>query len=101
MNVRRADIKAQADINQESRLQKVDNIQWCLEEVLEENECFSLKDLAVNGKDVMDIMHIKSGKDVGYWLNEILNRVLDEKLKNDRDEIIYWMTGIADGWKNF
>jgi len=101
LNVRRADIKAQADIDQQSRLQKIDNIQWCLEEVLGENECFSLKDLAVNGKDVMDIMHIKSGIDVGYWLNEILNRVLDEKLKNDRDEIIYWMTGITDGWKNF
>ena len=55
----------------------------------------------MNGKDVMDIMHIKSGKDVGYWLNEILNRVLDEKLKNDRDEIIYWMTGITHGWKKF
>lgn len=98
LNVRRADIKAQADMDQETRLQKIDNIEYILEEVLQDNECFSLKDLAVNGKDVIDIMHIKSGKDVGCWLNEILTRVIDGRLKNDREDLIYWMTGITDGW---
>lgn len=98
LNVRRADIKAQADINQETRLQKIDNIGYILEEVLQDDECFSLKDLAVNGKDVMDTMFIKSGKDVGYWLNEILTRVIDGRLKNDREDLIYWMTGITDDW---
>lgn len=98
LNVRRADIKAQADMDQETKLQKIDNIEYILEEVLQDNECFSLKDLAVNGKDVMDIMHIKSGKDVGCWLNEILTRVIDGRLKNDREDLIYWMTGITDGW---
>lgn len=98
LNVRRADIKAQADINQETRLQKIDNIGYILEEVLQDDECFSLKDLAVNGKDVMDTMLIKSGKEVGYWLTEILTRVIDGRLKNDREDLIYWMTGITDGW---
>lgn len=98
LNVRRADIKAQAYIEQESRLQKIDNIEYILEEVLQDDECFSLKDLAVNGKDVMDTMLIKSGKEVGYWLNEILTRVIDGRLKNDREDLIYWMTGITDGW---
>lgn len=98
LNVRRADIKAQADMAQETRLQKIDNIEYILEEVLRDDECFSLKDLAVNGKDVMDTMLIKSGKEVGYWLNEILTRVIDGRLKNDREDLIYWMTGITDGW---
>lgn len=83
---------------QKTRLQKIDNIEYILEEVLQEDECFSLKDLAVNGKDVMDTMLIKSGKEVGYWLNEILTRVIDGRLKNDREDLIYWMTGITDGW---
>lgn len=98
LNVRRADIKAQADMNQETRLQKIDNIEYILEEVLQDDECFSLKDLAVNGEDVMDTMLIKSGKEVGYWLNEILTRVIDGRLKNDREDLICWMTGITDGW---
>ena len=71
---------------------------YILEDVLLDDECFSLKDLAVNGKDVMDTMLIKSGKEVGYWLNEILTRVIDGRLKNDREDLIYWMTGITDGW---
>ena len=98
LNVRRADIKAQADMNQGTRLQKIDNIEYILEEVLQDDECFSLKDLAVNGKDVMDTMLIKSGKEVGYWLNEILTRVIDGRLKNEREDLIYWMTGVTDGW---
>ena len=98
LNVRRADIKAQADMNRGTRLQKIDNIGYILEEVLQDDECFSLKDLAVNGEDVMDTMLIKSGKEVGYWLNEILTRVIDGRLKNDREDLIYWMTGITDGW---
>lgn len=46
----------------------------------------------------MDTMLIESGKEVGYWLNEILTRVIDGRLKNDRENLIYWMTGITDGW---
>ena len=85
-------------MDQETRLQKIDNIEYILEEVLQDDECFSLKDLAVNGKDVMDTMLIESGKEVGYWLNEILTRVIDGRLKNDRENLIYCMTGITDGW---
>ena len=55
-------------------------------------------DLAINDKDVMNIMHIKTGKYIKYWLNEIMTRVKNGKLKNDREELIYWMTGITDGW---
>ena len=71
---------------------------WSLIFQLQEDECFSLKDLAVNGKDVKKTMMLKEGKDVGYWLNEILKRVIDGELNNNRDDLIYWMTGITDGW---
>ena len=62
---------------------------------------FSLKDLAVNGNDVKKVMNQKEGKSVGYWLNEILKRIIDGELKNDRDELICWMTGVMDGWIEF
>ena len=54
--------------------------------------------LVINDKDVMNIMHVKTSKGIKRWLNEIMNRVKDGKLKNDRDDLIYWMTGITDGW---
>ena len=54
--------------------------------------------LAIDDKDVMNIMPVKTSKGIRHWLNEIMDRVIDGKLKNDRDELIYWMTGITDGW---
>lgn len=98
LEVRKADIKGQKPDYEKSRIEKVANIESILEEILQEQECFSLKDLAVNGNDVKRTMNLKEGKDVGYWLNEILKRVMDGELKNNRDDLIYWMTGVADGW---
>lgn len=98
LEVRKADIKGQKPDYEKSRIEKINNIESILEEILQEQECFSLKDLAVNGNDVKKTMNLKEGKDVGYWLNEILKRVMDGELKNDRDALIYWMTGVTDGW---
>lgn len=96
LEVRKADIKGQKPDYEKSRIEKVDNIECILNEILQEQECFSLKDLAVNGNDVKKTMNLKEGKDVGYWLNEILKRVMDGEVKNNRDALIYWMTGIMD-----
>lgn len=98
LEVRKADIKGQKSDYEKSRIEKVANIESILEEILQEQECFSLKDLAVNGNDVKKTMNLKEGKDIGYCLNEILKRVMDGELKNNRDDLIYWMTGVADGW---
>lgn len=98
LEVRKADIKGQKPDYEKSRIEKVDNIESVLEEILQEQECFSLKDLTINGNNVKETMNLKEGKDVGYWLNEILKRVMDGELENNRDDLIYWMTGITDGW---
>lgn len=98
LEVRKADIKGQNPDYEKSRIEKVNNIESILEEIIQEQECFSLKDLAVNGDDVKQTMNLKEGKNVGYWLNEILKRVIDGELKNNKDDLIYWMTGIQDGW---
>lgn len=87
LNVRRADIKAQADINQETRLQKIDNIEYILEEVLQDDECFSLKDLAVNGKDLITIGY-KPGKEIGEVLNNLLDSVISGEYINEKEKLL-------------
>ena len=57
-----------------------------------------MKDLVINGNDVKKTMMIKEGKDIGYWLNVILNKVIDGELNNTKEDLIYYMTGITDGW---
>lgn len=101
LEIRKADIKGQKPDYEESRIEKVNNIENILEEILSEKSCFSLKDLTVNGNDVKEMMKLKEGKDIGYWLNEILKRVIDGELENNRDDLVYWMTGVRDGWMKF
>lgn len=57
-----------------------------LEEILEENSCLSLSDLAVNGHDLMALG--LSGKDVGVSLNRLLQLVLEEKLPNEKTALL-------------
>ena len=99
--IRKADIKGQKPDYEESRIEKVNNIENILEEILSEKSCFSLKDLAVNGNDVKEVMKLKEGKDIGYWLNEILKRVIDGELENNKYDLVYWMTGVRDSWIKF
>ena len=101
LEIRKADIKGQKPDYEESRIEKVNNIESILVEILSEKSCFSLKDLAVNGNDVKEVMKLKEGKDIGYWLNEILKRVIDGELENNKYDLVYWMTGVRDGWIKF
>lgn len=83
LDVRRADIKGQKFDYDKERIEKINNIERLLEEVLEENQCFTLKDLAVNGKDLMQI-GFKSGKELGKTLNMLLDGVINEEFENDK-----------------
>ena len=83
LNVRRADIKAQAYTEQESRLQKIDNIEYILEEVLQ-------KDLAVNGNDLIEIRY-KPGKEIGNTLNWLLQLVIEGVYLNEKNELLKYV----------
>ena len=57
-----------------------------LREILEENACLSLKDLAVSGHDMMALGY--AGRDVGNILNRLLALILDEQLPNERTALL-------------
>ena len=96
--LRRADIMGQSELNRDERLQKLDSVNKCLEEVLAENPTFSIKDLTINGEDVMKYMMMDECPEVGYWLKHILEMVIDGYLQNNREDLIYYMIGVTDGW---
>ncbi|MCL2196963.1 MAG: HD domain-containing protein [Treponema sp.] len=58
-----------------------------IDEVLAEGRAFSLKDLAVSGKDLMAI-GIPSGKMLGAVLKELLETVLDDPAQNNREKLL-------------
>ena len=59
-----------------------DNFKSIMQELIDEDACFSMKDLAINGNDIMQLLDIKSGKKVGEILNTLLDEVIEEKLEN-------------------
>jgi len=61
-------------------------IEAMLNEILEEDSCLSLKDLAVNGHDLIALGI--TGKDIGRTLNALLDGVLEETLPNDRTALL-------------
>ena len=56
-----------------------------IDEIISHQECFSIKDLKINGNDLIS-MGFK-GKEIGKILEKILECVINETLKNDYDEI--------------
>lgn len=87
MEVRKADILGQKESYEQYRINKVNNIKQILEEVLREETCFTLKDLAVNGNDLMSIGY-KENKELGNTLNELLRLVIDEECPNKKEKLL-------------
>lgn len=54
----------------------------------EEENCFSLKDLAVNGNDVKEVLGLKDGKEVGKALNRLFEMVLNDEVENTKDALL-------------
>ncbi len=49
---------------------------------------FSIKDLKINGKDVMDTLNIPSGPKVGEVLEKLFKEVEEKTIENDRDILL-------------
>lgn len=58
-----------------------------IEKITEKQNALSLKDLCVNGKDLMDI-GIPSGKKIGVVLNELFEAVLEDPEMNSREKLL-------------
>ena len=85
--VRRADISAQSDYLREEKLQKLTYLQELYDGILRRQECLSLKDLAVTGRDLITL-GIPAGPQIGELLQELLILVLEEPERNNREELL-------------
>lgn len=56
--------------------------------VLEKDRAFTVKQLAVNGQEVMDRLSIGPGPAVGIILSQLLAAVLEDPSQNDRDALL-------------
>ena len=73
-------------ITEEGELEQLQQIRDLIEEITQENACFCLKDLAVNGNDLMALGF--RGKEIGNCLHHLLEQVMDEQLANSREALL-------------
>lgn len=82
LHVQMADISAHSEVTQASGFERCQALLAVLEEVLEQEQCFSIKDLAVSGRDIMSL-GVPEGKLVGAALRRILDMVISGALPNE------------------
>lgn len=87
LKVKKADILAQSDYQREEKLLNLEAWEKCFNEIIQAGECVSLKTLAVNGKDLIEV-GIEPGKELGEILNRLLDEVLEDPAKNNREYLI-------------
>ena len=67
-----------------------------LAELKAEDACLGLKDLAVNGNDLMALGY--RGKAIGICLNALLEQVVDERLPNEKKALLNWAAEKQKDW---
>lgn len=83
LEVKRADNMGQAPEKVKDRLEELDEIKTKAGQILAERQCLTLKDLAVDGRDVI-AAGIAPGPEVGRVLEGLLERVLSGETANEQ-----------------
>lgn len=87
LDVKYADTMAQSDYFREEKLRNIEESRALYENVKKEGECVSLKKLAVNGKDLIEL-GVSPGKQIGEVLGAMLDDVIDEPSHNTKEYLL-------------
>jgi tRNA nucleotidyltransferase (CCA-adding enzyme) len=93
LEIRLADILAHSSINRKERFKKQIELAEMLNKIVLENECFTIKDLQVNGNDLMYVGY-KQGRQIGAALQGLLDCVIANEIENDKEKLLE----LAKGW---
>lgn len=82
-----ADVKSQNPVYTPERVANISAFSDIVDEVLAAEQCFSIGNLAVSGRDLM-AAGIPQGPEIGRILKNLLESVIDEKLPNEKDTLL-------------
>ncbi len=84
LELKQADMLAQSMYQRKEKEENLTQIRALYEEILRKEECVSLKDLALTGKDLMEL-GVPQGKQLGAILQKLLDDVLENPEHNTRE----------------
>lgn len=87
MDVKLADILAHAPGTQDALIEKWKIFNRLLGEVLVEGNCFSRKNLAVNGNDIK-ALGVSEGPEIGRIIQTLMGEVMSEQLANEKEVLL-------------
>ena len=91
LEVKRADNLGQNPEKTADDLNKLEEIKTRMERIIAQRQCLTLKDLAVDGRDVM-AAGVSPGPEVGRVLKDLLEEVLNGEIPNERAVLLNWIT---------
>lgn len=87
LEVKDADTRAQSDFRFQEKMDYLEEVRHLYRKILEEGDCLSLKDLAVNGKDLI-AAGMKPGREIGEVLEAMYLDVIDDPEHNNKDYLM-------------
>lgn len=87
LELERADTMGKSAVDQAEKLKSNGERTKIYEKIKSEGQCVSLRDLAISGKDLLEL-GIKAGPQMGEVLNACLQEVLDDPQKNTKEYLI-------------
>ncbi|NDL66747.1 CCA tRNA nucleotidyltransferase [Anaerotalea alkaliphila] len=95
LEVQKADYLSQNPVFREEEERKQEAILGVYKEIMHRGECVSLKDLAVNGKDLIRI-GISKGETIGRVLQSLLEAVLEDPERNRQEGLLEMAKELVD-----
>ena len=91
IKVKQADLDAQSSYKREEKQEEVDTMKRLYEQIVKQNDCVRVADLAIDGKDLMEL-GVPQGPEMGKVLNCLLEKVMDDPSLNTKEKL----TELAD-----
>ena len=87
IEIKKADMAAQSDYKLDERQDQLVALEKKYEEIVEDDDCVRIRDLKINGGDLIKL-GIKPGPHMGEILQSLLDMVIEDPEKNDRDYLL-------------
>lgn len=85
--VKRADTLAQSMYRREEKLKYLHDYEMLYQEVMEKQQCLTIKQLAVTGSDLIEA-GMQPGKEIGSVLKQLLELVLEDPELNTKEKLL-------------
>lgn len=88
LDVKEADLQAQSTYLKKEKEEKLKAVRQIYKQIVADNQCVSLKTLAITGKDLIEEAGMQPGPKIGEMLKKLLDVVIEDPAQNNRENLL-------------